>query len=221
MPALYKKKLHHLEKLIKEGEFDQAELLLQFCSRLCSPPFCASLEAADLWLELWPLLDRESKTALSLLPDPCLNHVESRLRKPERAVHLKQGMKKLALHDRDLMLESLRLYPHALCRTAESIGPLDEGMWEEIEAKLRGHRLWNVKDSLSDEEFWETAELLKDYRDLPQPMLDFLDLDRPREKAPMEDFRSSLKRFLIRERVEKIRHSTYELLRSHALAALR
>lgn len=209
----YNQKRVDLSCLTKRVGLSPSPELDQFCERLCHPPFPKHLGSARLWLSLWNLLDETGRRSLISLPDPCLNHVEVRLRKPQRAEHLSVGLERLLRHDQLLLLQGLRLYPHAVCRTAETIGPLDDSKWQKIETDLRRHRLWTVKKNLTEAEFWETAEFLEDFRDLPQPLLDHLDLDRPREKAPIADFIDSLQKFLLRGRIEKIRSATYELLR--------
>lgn len=137
------------------------------------------------------------------------------MRKPDRAEHLSLGLKRLLAHDQALTLEALILYPHALCRAAESVGPVETSAWDELAEKLTCHRLWGVERGLNDDEFWQVADDLAPHRDLPQVLLDFLDVDGPRETAPVEEFKASLQRFLVRERIEKIRHTIYRWQRSH------
>lgn len=168
-----------------------------------------------LWLDLWPHLSTSGQETIAHLPDPCLKHMESRLSKPDRAANLKLGLERLLRHDEALFLEGLRLYPHAACRSAEVLGPLPGAKWEDLEKSLLNHRFWLAETDLAEDQFWRTAERLEGFRDLPQPMLDFLDQGRPREEAPLLEFRASLKRFLVRERIEKLRHATYEALRQH------
>ena len=213
--ATYNQKKEQLASLVKVGDFPNHELLLQLCVRFCTSPFPKKIGAATLWLELWSNFSEEGRKRLYELPDPCLNHVESRDRKPERSVHLRTGLSRLLQHDEMLFLEGLRLYPHELCRAGETIGPLSSEMWSEIENVVEQHRLWSVAGVLSDEAFWEAAELLEDYRDLPQPLLDFLEFDRPKEKAPLEEFKDSLQRFLLRKKIEKLRSTTHASLRVH------
>jgi len=211
----YNKKKAQAEQILSNREFQQTELLGEFCERLCAAPFIKKPDTITLWLELWPFFDEEQRRLLMDLPDPCLKHVESRLGKEKRGEHLLIGVKRLIRHDPHLFLEGLRLYPHAVCRTAEAIGPLSEGMWEPLESDLRQHRLWLVNWETTEDEFWEAVEMLVQFRELPQSVLDFLDYDRPKEKAPLDEFQSSLTNYLLRSRIEKIRLATYDLLRCH------
>lgn len=211
----YKQKRTRLARAVHEGPYDHKALLGQLCDRFCAAPFPKKEGAATLWLELWNDFSERGKARLLELPDPCLNHIESRDRKPERSVHLRMGLGRLLNHDEQLFLEGLRLYPHELCRTAEALGPLDDDQWETIEKEVKSHRLWSVAPNLTDSEFWGATEMLEDYRDLPQPLLDFLELGRPREEAPLDDFKDSLQRFLLRKKIEKLRSVTYASLRVH------
>lgn len=220
MQKQYNKKQQQAEQILQEGGFEQTELLQEFCERLCAAPFIKKPDTITLWLELWPLFDEQQRRHLTSLPDPCLKHVESRMGKDRRAENLRAGVKRLIRQDQFLTLEGLRLYPHALCRAAEAIGPISDEMWEELVGQVQEHRFWQIGWELSEEEFWEAAELLFDYRELPQSVLDHLDLDRPREKAPLEEFKQSLRHYLMRGRIEKIRLSTYEMLRCHSETGL-
>ena len=215
MSTQYKQKKAELEKLIGKATPDQGPLLRELCSRFCEKPFPRKLGAAELWIDLWGKLTEEGKKALVETPDPCLNHVESRVRKPDRAENLWIGFERLLKHDQDLLLEGLRLYPHALCRAAEVIGPLSDEDWTELESTLLQHRLWSVPKDPDEEQFWEAADELEPFRDLPQQVLDFLDSGRATDKAPVKEFVDSLERYLLRKKIEKIRLATYEKLRVH------
>lgn len=153
------------------------------------------------------------------LPEPCRNHLEERLRKPERAQKLSVGCQRLASYRPELFLEGLRLFPHALCRVAETIGPISDKLWEDLMSKLDNHRLWRVAAELEahdpcPETFWTSVEALAPYRELPQPVLDFLEEKRPKSQAPWPDFLISVNRFLVRARLEKLRFETYSALRA-------
>jgi hypothetical protein len=211
----YNKKRRQAEQILEQNQFEQSAMLEGFCERLCAAPFIKKPETITLWLDLWPLFDDEQRRNLTDLPDPCLKHVESRMGKEKRAEHLKVGVKRLISEDQHLVLEGLRLYPHAVCRTAEAIGPLDGQKWLQLMAQLQEHRLWQIEWELAEDEFWEATELLQDPRELPQSILDFLDYGRPKEKAPLEEFQASLHNYLLRSRIEKIRLATYEMLRCH------
>ena len=130
-------------------------------------------------------------------------------------MHLRSGLTRLLSHDESLFLDGLRLFPHELCRTSESIGPLDDTLWADLIATLSEHRLWQLSSTRNTEEFWEAAEQLRSFRDLPQALLDYLDNDRDKEKAPLKEFRASLSTFLLRKKIEKIRSETYKTLRVH------
>jgi hypothetical protein len=212
----YNQKKAELARILKERAVPEADSLWQFGLRLCAPPFPRGDGTMALWLSLWPILSPAGRQRALELPNPCLNHIESRYRKLERAQYLDSGLSWILKHDEDLFIEGLRLYPHALCRTAETIGPLTEPTADRLAERITGHRLWGVKKSLTEDEFWEATERLVDFRDLPQPLLDYLDLDRAKEEAPIEEFQESLQRFLLRRRIEKIRTTTYELLRVHS-----
>lgn len=166
---------------------------------------------AGLWEALWPELAPEQKVRLLAMPEPCHNHLQVRLRRPDRGERLTSGCCRLAAMDSELFLEGLRLYPHAICRAAEAVGPLPEPLWGELCDRLEDHRLWQAHGMLreGDEGFWEAVETLEQHRELPQPVLDFQEAARPRDEAPMAEFRGSLRRFLIRARLEKVRFSTY------------
>lgn len=144
--------------------------------------------------------------------------MEDRLSKPERGLKLKSGLHRLAVSDAALLLDGLRLHPHAVCRTSETIGPISESLWDSLREELSSHRLWVVASSLEtsqdkNQAFWQAMETLAPYRELPQPLLDFLEEDRPRSEAPWPEFLISLERFLIRARLEKLRFQTYAALR--------
>jgi hypothetical protein len=211
----YNQKKQQAEQILEQSQFEQSHLLEDFCERLCAAPFIKKPDTITLWLELWPLFDEEQRRHLTGLPDPCLKHVESRMGKQKRADHLKIGIKRLIAEDQQLVLEGLRLYPHAVCRTAEAVGPLDAGKWGILVNGLQDHRLWQVRWELSEDEFWEAVELLEEPRELPQSVLDYLDYGRPREKAPLQEFLASLRNYLLRSRIEKIRLATYDMLRCH------
>ena len=215
MTTHYNKKRAQAEQILEKQEFEQTTLLEDFCERLCAAPFIKKPDTITLWLELWPYFNQEQRELLTDLPDPCLKHVESRMGKEKRAENLLVGVKRLIEHDPHLFLEGLRLYPHAVCRTAEAIGPLSDEMWEPLSKELWDHRLWQVEWETTEAELWEAAEMLWEFRELPQSVLDFLDYDRPKEKAPIDEFQSSLTNYLLRSRIEKIRLATYELLRCH------
>jgi len=211
----YNKKRARADEILEEGAFEQTALLEGFCRRLCAAPFITKPDTIALWLELWPHFSDQERQLLTVLPDPCLKHVESRMGKDKRAEQLRSGAKRLIDHDSRLFLEGLRLFPHAVCRTAEAIGPLDGKSWSGLEKELRNHRLWLVKSGSSEEEFWQAAELLQDHRELPQPVLDFLDHERPKENAPVQEFQASLTNYLLRARIEKVRLAAYQRLRCH------
>lgn len=135
------------------------------------------------------------------------------MRNQVRARKLIPGLARLVKHDAELFLEGLRLYPHALCRACEVLGSLPQPSWSELEGQIRRHRLWSVKASQSGAEFWAVAEFLGPHRELPQRALDYWDSGRPQEDAPWEEFEASLQRFLIREKLEKLRFETYAVLR--------
>ena len=197
MQTQYNKKKRQAEQILQKNEFEQPDMLEGFCERLCAAPFIKKPDTITLWLDLWPLFDHEQRRHLTDLPDPCLKHVESRMGKKKRADHLTVGVKRLIAEDQHLVLEGLRLYPHAVCRTAEAIGPLDAKKWARLNAQLQEHRLWQVGWELSEDEFWEAAALLEDPRELPQSILDFLDYGRPKEKAPLAEFQSSLHNYCL------------------------
>lgn len=142
------------------------------------------------------------------------------MRKEERARRLTTGCRRIAALDSELFLEGLRLHPHALSRAAETAGPLPGPLWDHIAAELGKHRLWQVGPLLGpslspgDEgAFWNAIETLEHHRELPQPMLDFLEAGRPRSSAPLEEFRITLARFLVRAKLERLRFSTYAALK--------
>lgn len=166
---------------------------------------------ANLWQALWPELAPEQKVRLLALPEPCHNHLQVRLRRPERGERLTSGCCRLVAMDSELFLEGLRLYPHAICRAAEAAGPLPDALWSDLIARLEQHRLWLANGFLEEGEdgFWEAVETLEQHRELPQPVLDFQEAARPREEAPLSEFRGLLHRFLIRARLEKLRFGTY------------
>lgn len=177
----------------------------------------------ELLAQLTAVLEKELTPAqlarFGSLPEPCRNHLEERLRKPERAQKLSVGCQRLASYRPELFLEGLRLFPHALCRVAETIGPISKKLWNALMAKLEGHRLWQVSDqleahSLDQETFWNSIESLAPHRELPQSVLDFLEEKRPKSQAPWPDFLISVNRFLVRARLEKLRFETYSALRA-------
>lgn len=144
--------------------------------------------------------------------------MEDRLSKPERGLKLKSGLQRLAVSDAALLLDGLRLHPHAVCRAAETIGPISESLWDNLREELSRHRLWVVASSLEtskdkNQAFWQALETLAPYRELPQPLLDFLEEGRAKAEAPWREFLTSLRRFLVRERLEKVRFQTYAALR--------
>lgn len=173
---------------------------------------------ARLWTDLKSALTTTQIAQLDSLPEPCRNHVEDRLSKPERGLKLQSGLRRLAGSDAALLLEGLRLHPHAVCRTAETIGPIPESLWSNLRDGLSSHRLWVVASSLetskdTSQAFWQAMETLAPYRELPQSLIDFLEEGRPRTEAPWPEFSTSLCRFLVRARLEKLRFQTYAALR--------
>ena len=158
MARQHNTKREQLQEILKESSLETDQLLQEFCTRFCQPPFPRTLGSAPLWIEIWPRLDAQGREMAFHLPDPCLNHIESRMRKTERAEVIRSGILRLLNFDQTLFLEGLRLYPHAVCRTAEAIGPLSEGMWEPLESDLRQHRLWLVNWETTEDEFWEAVE---------------------------------------------------------------
>ena len=170
---------------------------------------------ARLWEAIWPDLKPAQRERLLALPEPCHNHLEDRLRRPDRGKRLTAGCQRLAAFDSELLLEGARLYPHALCRAAETAGPVSEQKWELLMEELLAHRLWEVQPLLTStlEDYWEAVEILEPYRELPQPILDHLDSARPHDQAPMIEFRVALARFLVRAKLEKVRFATYQALK--------
>lgn len=173
---------------------------------------------AKFWTDLREELDPARVAALDGLPLPCLNHVEDRLGKPDRAVKLAAGCQRLCAFAPDLLLEGLRLYPHALCRAAETLGPLPESAWNSLKRSVSKHHLWTVSAKIAspntkETTFWWAVGALTPHRDLPQSLLDFLEEGRPRESAPWQEFLESLNRYLVRARLEKLRFDTYAVLR--------
>lgn len=165
---------------------------------------------ARLWQVLWPQLQPVQRDQVLALPEPCHNHLRDRLRRPGRDRRLLAGCQRLAAFDSELLVEGLRLYPHAICRTAEAVGPLPDPQWQSLRRELSQHRLWEVSDPQGGEPaFWETVERLERHRELPQPILDFLESGRPREEAPFELYSGSLERFLVRAKLERMRFATY------------
>ena len=215
MRTQYNQKRQRAEQLLEQHTFPQVKELEVFCERLCAAPFIRKEDTISLWLELWPLLDSSGRGYLAELPDPCLKHVESRMNKPNRREHLEIGVKRLIEQDQHLLLEGLRLFPHAVCRTAEAVGPLADENWREVLDGLRNDRLWQLQLEGTDTEFWNSVDALSIHRDLPQAILDFVDDDRPRENAPLSSFRASLETHVLRKRIEKIRSATYAHLRCH------
>ena len=60
---------------------------------------------AKFWTDLREELDPARVAALDGLPLPCLNHVEDRLGKPDRAVKLAAGCQRLCAFAPDLLVE--------------------------------------------------------------------------------------------------------------------
>ncbi len=173
---------------------------------------------AKLQSDLRRALSPEEFARFDSLPAPCRNHLKDRLGKIERGRRLIAGCSRLALFDSDLFLEGLRLHPHAVCRSAEALGPVPEKLWETIGQELSEHRLWMAAGELQsppdEEAFWRAVERLEVHRELPQPILDFQEEGRPRAEAPWHDFRLNLQRFLVRARLEKLRFQTYAVVKS-------
>lgn len=174
---------------------------------------------AAFWQALATELPAPCLDELLELPEPCRNHLQDRLRRPERAQRLTAGCCKLAVMDWTLFLEGLRLFPHAVCRVAETVGPLSQELWQSLCGELAEHRLWLVVAKLEQGEqgFWEAVELLRSHRELPQVILDFLDSGRPEDEAPWQDFLGSLHRFLLRARLEKVRFAAYAAVKGSHL----
>jgi hypothetical protein len=167
---------------------------------------------ARLWNALWPDLSPAQRERLLALPEPCQNHLEVRLRRPDRGLRLTAGCRRLVAFDSELFLEGLRLYPHAICRAAEALGPLPDALWSDLTVKLSEHRLWQVEKLLAtsdSEDFWSAVETLEQHRELPQAILDYLESGRPSLEAPMPEFVLTLGRYLVRARLEKVRFGTY------------
>lgn len=211
MEQQYDKKWALLVDGRDQTDFQCRELLESFWKRICCSPFKAAAPPAQIWLTLWNDLGEERERLVDL-PDPCLNHLEERMRKPARAKKLVRGSQRLVGHDRALFVEALRLYPHAVCRASEVVGAVSDETWKRVEALLLSHRLWSVERELTATQFWAAVDRLGPYRELPQVVLDFLDTDRAREAAPLEEFIGCLERFLTREKIEKIRFQTYAVL---------
>lgn len=220
MDQQYDKKRALLAKQTSLSSFEELPLLQTFWKRVCAPPFKCNAEPAQIWLQLWNDLGPQGRASLNGLPDPCLNHLEERMRKPSRAQHLTVGGDRLVRHDCALFVEGLRLFPHALCRACEVLGPVSDQLWLEIEQTLLTHRLWSVGSDLSLAAFWTAVERLSPYRELPQVILDYVESDRLREAAPVEEFQATLQRFLVRERIEKIRFETYAVLSGRTSSSL-
>lgn len=185
---------------------------LDFVEKVCREPLRSEAECARFWLSVWSELDSFSRQALTLLPDPCLKHLEDRARRPERSRNLSSGAKRLAAFDVQLLLDGIRLFPHALCRVCEAVGPLPESLWTELQQNVAEHRLWNLGPMESDADFWAAAERLLPHRQLPQSLIDLLESGRPRETASVRALKTSLERFLVRARLETVRFSAYDLL---------
>lgn len=170
---------------------------------------------AQLWDALWPDLQPAQRERLLALPEPCHNHLEDRLRRPDRGARLTAGCQRLAAFDSELLLEGARLYPHALCRAAEAAGPVAETVWKQLAQELEEHRLWEVQPLLTSslEDYWNAVEILEPHRELPQSILDYLDSARPPSEAPMTEFRVALARFLVRAKLEKVRFATYSAIK--------
>lgn len=219
MAQTYEEKRELLAQACQERTLADRQLFDAFEQRICAAPFPATPRTAHLWLELWPALSSDQRVDLAELPDPCLTHLETRMKKAERAKSLLPGCLRLVAHDGELFLDALRLYPHALCRTAEALGPVSEAVWSKVEKEIHQHRLWRICADLADQavsgpgRFWRAVEALAPHRQLPQAILDFLEAKRARELAPLEEFRSSLDRYLVREKVERLRFSTYAAVR--------
>lgn len=147
------------------------------------------------------------------LPEPCLRHLEARLRRPQRVPRLTEGCRRISALSDQLFLDGLRLFPHALSRAAEAIGPLPAPDWEQLSQRLLHHRLWQVAFD-READFWSAVAVLEPHRELPQPILDFQETGRPREQAPLDRFQTSLHRFLVRAKLEKIRFEAYAATRS-------
>ena len=205
-----------MQEILAEYSLETDQLLQDFCARFCQSPFPRALGSAPLGIEIWPKLDPLGKEMALALPDPCLNHIEGRMRKPERAEVVRAGIVRLLEFDQLMFLEGLRLYPHAVCRTAEAIAPLGSEKWGEVLESLDEHRLFQDQGDVTEDNFWDIVDRLIDFRELPQPVLDYVDLDRPREEAPLEEFIDQTQRFLLRRRIEKLRGATYENLRVHS-----
>ena len=172
---------------------------------------------AELREALWPDLSPTQRVRLMALPEPCDNHLEVRMRRPDRASRLMSGCRRLALFDSELLLEGLRLHPHALCRAAETLGPLPDSLWNQVSGKLRQHRLWKAGEfvATSDSDgFWQAVELLERHRELPQPILDFEEAGRLPTEAPLDDFQTLLRRYLVRAKLEKARFASYAALKA-------
>jgi hypothetical protein len=177
---------------------------------------------ASLWEALWPALQPAQRERLLALPDPCHNHLQDRMRKEDRAQRLKDGCRRITSLDSELFLEGLRLYPHALARAAEAVGPLPKKLWNSLRQRLCEHRLWRVGEFLEGEEpaerFWRAVEVLEHHRQLPQPILDFLEAGRAPADAPLEEFMASLARFLVRAKLEKMRFGSYSAVKGFSTA---
>lgn len=213
MVSQYKQKKSNLASKIEEFELPEPALLQDLCERFCAPPFPRKEGFATFWLSIWEHLSPQARADVAELPDPCLNHLESRDRKPERSPPLRTGLRRLQEFDEPLFLVGLRLYPHETCRAAEAIGPLSQMRWLQLAQELQGHRLWEVERVQSEEQLWLVAERLIAHRDLPQVVLDYLDGDRPKEKAPVANFQDSVNRYVLRRKIEQIREFTYRALR--------
>jgi hypothetical protein len=211
----YKQKRADLARLIEQAVPADASPLRQLCDRLCSPPFSKTSDSASFWIEAWPQLSKAGRSCIATLPTPCLKHLESRDRKTERSLPLRTGLLRLVQFEEQLFLDGLQLFPHELCRTAESIGPARQNLWEQIQNELSRDRLWQLDGISQEREFWLAADQLRAFRDLPQPVLDFIDQEHPREEAPVTEFIESLHPFLLRKKIEKIRSATYKALRNH------
>lgn len=215
MASQYKQKRAVLASELEQAELPQPELLITLYERYCASPFPKSVGFAPFWLRVWQKLSPPTRQKVANLPDPCLNHLEKRDVKPERGECLREGLSRMLAFDEEVTVEGLRLYPHETARSAEVIGPLAGETWVELCDQLRGHRLWQVASQLSESELWEVAERMRPHRDLPQPMLDYLDGDRPKDKAPWQEFEESLQRFVLRRKIEQMRDATYRTLREH------
>lgn len=172
---------------------------------------------ALLWEVLWPALKSSEREQLLMLPKPCLNHLENRLSNAKRRPRLVEGCSRLIEFDRELLFKGLRLHPHELCRAAEALGPLPEELWVRIYSKLLTEHIWFTdgllaKNDVSDE-LWLEIESLARRNELPQVFLDSFEDNKASYRETLVDFLPSLKRFLVRAKLERVRHAAYQALR--------